>query len=570
MREEREKFHFFSLLPHPPKQLVFTKEKPAPKTVRGTKRTKHKIMKKTFFFLCFQIAFLLPLMSQDVVNDSVNAVIRKHGLDNSQVMEIASWITDVYGPRMTGSPMLDKATDWAVKQLKDWGLDNVHLDEWGPFGRGWEMKHFDMHCQAPMYFPIIAYPKAWSPSTKGTVKGEVIYLDASTEEDLAKYKGKLKGKFVLIDTIRVLKEWEEPLAKRLTPEELLEMANAPMPVRRPFRRMPRSGTNFYRTLRNFMYDEKPLATIDRSYKGDLGTVFVSGANAKEGNAQDKDAEVLPQVTMSVEHYNRIFRLLQKGIPVTLSMNLDAVYTNPDGMEHNIIADIPGSDLKDELVIFGAHFDSWHTGTGATDNAAGSAVMLEVARILKETIKETGIQPRRTLRIALWTGEEQGLYGSRGYVKKHVAETDNLGNFQDVKPQQSKISAYYNLDNGTGRIRGVYLQGNDKVGPTFRSWLDPFKDLGATTLTLQNTGGTDHLAFDAVGVPGFQFIQDNVAYWSRTHHSNMDNWDHLVEDDLKQAATIIASFVWHTAQRDEMLPRKKMEEAPARQLEGGSN
>ncbi len=526
-------------------------------------------MKKTILLFCLQSLFLVSLLAQEPVNDEVNTVIRKHGLDQSQVMDIASWITDVYGPRLTGSPMLDKATDWAMKQLKDWGYQNVHLDEWGPFGRGWEMKHFEMHCEAPMYFPIIAYPKAWSPSTNGTVKGEVVYLNASTEEELEQYKGKLKGKFVLIDTIRVLKEWEDPLAKRLTPEELLDMANAPMPVKRPFRRMPRSGRNFYRTLRAFLYEEQPLATVDRSYKGDLGTVFVSGASAKEGSATDEGAEVLPQVTMAVEHYNRIFRLLQKDIPVTLSMEIDAVYTNPDGMEHNIIAEIPGTDLKDEVVMFGAHFDSWHTGTGATDNAAGSAVMLEAARILMETVKETGIKPRRTLRIALWTGEEQGLYGSRGYVQKHLADTDNLGNLQNVKPEQEKISAYYNLDNGTGRIRGVYLQGNDQVSSIFRAWLDPFKDLGATTLTLQNTGGTDHLSFHAVGIPGFQFIQDNVAYWSRTHHSNMDNWDHLVGDDLKQAATIVASFVWHTSQRDEKLPRRKMEEVeePA---ESGSN
>lgn len=524
-------------------------------------------MKKTLF-ACMLAVFALSLTAQEMVDDSVNTVIRKHGLEKSQVMEIAGWVTDVYGPRLTGSPMLDKATDWAVKQLKDWGYQNVHLDEWGPFGRGWEMKHFEMHCEAPMYFPIIAYPKAWSPSTNGTVSGEVIYLDASSEEDLEKYKGKLKGKFVLIDTLRVLKEWEDPLAKRLTPEELLEMANAPMPTKQPFRRMPRSGRSFYRALRDFIYEEQPLATIDRSYKGDLGTVFVSGASSKEGSARDEGAEVLPQVTMAVEHYNRIFRLLQKGMPVTLSMEIDAAYANPDGMEHNIIAEIPGTDLKDEVVMFGAHFDSWHSGTGATDNAAGSAVMLETARILMETIKETGIKPRRTLRIALWTGEEQGLLGSKSYVRKYLADTDNLGNLQDVKPEQEKISAYYNLDNGTGKIRGVYLQGNDQVSHIFRAWLDPFKDLGATTLTLQNTGGTDHLSFHAVGIPGFQFIQDNVAYWSRTHHSNMDNWDHLVEDDLKQASTIVASFVWHTAQMDGKLPRRKMEEVT--EQESGSN
>ncbi len=521
-------------------------------------------MMKKLILLFAVLMPLMPLLAQQESDASTDVidVIRKHGLEQSQVMDIASWLTDVYGPRLTGSPMLDKATDWAVQTLTSWGMKNVHLDEWGPFGRGWELQHFEMHCEAPVYFPIIAYPQAWSPSTDGTVRGEVIYLDAASEEELEAYRGKLTGKFVFIDTLRVLEEWFDPLAKRFTAEELLKKANAGPPTPRPFRRMPRSGRSFYRTLRDFLYQEKPLAVVDRSYKGDYGTVFVSGASAREGSARDEGAEVLPQITMSVEHYNRIFRLLQKGIPVTLSMEIQARYTNPDGMEHNIIAEIPGTDLADEVVMFGAHFDSWHAGTGATDNAAGSAVMMEVARILLKTIEETGQQPRRTLRLALWTGEEQGLYGSRAYVKKYLAETDDLGNLQNVKPDQEKISAYYNLDNGTGKIRGVYLQGNDQVRLIFREWLDRFEDLDASTLTLENTGGTDHLPFHAVGIPAFQFIQDGIAYWSRTHHSNMDVYDHLVADDLKQAATIIAAFVWNTAQRDEKLPRRSLPSAEA--------
>ena len=365
-------------------------------------------MKK--LFILFAFFGIIPFaIGQEKVDEDINKIIRKHGLEEGQVMDIASWLTDVHGPRLTGSPMLDQATEWATDELKKWGMENVHLEEWGPFGRGWEMSHFEMHCTAPMYFPIIAYPKAWSPSTKGTVTGEVIYLDAATEEELEKYKGKLRGKFVMIDTIRVVKEMFEGAAKRWTPEQLLEKANAPMPTPRVFRNFPRSGRGFVKALRKLLYDEQPLAYMDRSYKGDLGTVFVSGARAKEGSARDEGAQILPQVTMSVEHYNRIFRLLNKGIPVTLSMNLDAKYTNPDGMEHNIIAEIPGTDLKDEVVILGAHFDSWHTGTGATDNAAGSAVMMEAARILLKTIEESGVKPRRTIRLALWTGEEQGLF-----------------------------------------------------------------------------------------------------------------------------------------------------------------
>jgi hypothetical protein len=515
-------------------------------------------MKRIQLSLLICTLLISGLSAQEEVNKDLNEIIRKHGLDSSQVIDIAGWMTDVYGPRLTGSPMLDKATDWAMKTLKDWGLENVHKESWGPFGRGWELEHFEVHTTSPSYAPLIAYPKAWSGSTYGTVSGEVIYLDASTEEELAEYKGKLDGKFVLLDTLREVEEWFEAPAARNGSERLLKLANSPMPTPRVFRGYRGSGANFRKALWTFLETEKPLAVIDRSYKGDLGTVFVSRARTAEGSPYEEGKEVIPQMTMSVEHYNRLFRLLQKDITATLSMELKAKYTNPDGMEHNIIAEIPGTDLKDEVVMFGAHFDSWHSGTGATDNAAGSSVMMETARILMEAIKESGIKPRRTLRLALWTGEEQGLLGSKAYVGEHFADTDPRGNPLSLKPEQEKISAYYNLDNGTGKIRGVYLQGNPDVAPIFRAWLDEFKDLEATTLTLSNTGGTDHRSFDGVGIPGFQFIQDPIAYFNRTHHSNMDNLDHLIEDDLKQAATIIASFVFHTAQRDEKLPRKELD------------
>ena len=511
-------------------------------------------MKLTYLFLLLLINTFV--WAQDD-NPSVIEVIKKHGLEETKVMEIASWITDVYGPRLTGSPGLDRATDWAKKQLNLWGMENVHLEEWGPFGRGWEMQHFEMHGNSPNYFPIIAYPKAWSPSVKGT--GEVIYFGAKTVEDLEKYRGKLKGKIVMVDTIRNVDEWFDAPAARHDSDALLNMANAAIPTPRPRRNRRFGGFNFNKAMWTFFEEEKPLAVIDRSYKGDLGTVFVSGARTGEGSARDDGKEVVPQVTLSVEHYNRIFRMIQKGIPVKLDLELKAKYTNKDGMEHNIIAEIPGTEKADEVVIFGAHYDSWHTGTGATDNGAGSAVMMEVARILKETIKETGIQPKRTLRLALWTGEEQGLFGSRNYVGKHYAELDEGGwTPQSLKPAQEKVSAYYNLDNGTGKIRGIYLQGNEKVAPIFREWFEELKDLDTGTITLRNTGGTDHLPFDGVGIPGFQFIQDPIAYFNRTHHSNMDNFDHLIEDDLKQAATIIAAFVWHTSQREEKLPRKDID------------
>ena len=507
------------------------------------------------FLLAFWFAF--PAMAQDKPDEAINKIIRKHGIEQGRVMETASWLTDVYGPRLTGSPMLDKATQWAMTQLKSWGLENVHLEQWGPFGRGWELKNFEMSATSPNFFPVIAIPKAWSPSTNGTVTGEVVYLNAEKAEDLGQYRGKLAGKIVFLEPARETKEWFEPLAARHDAKSLLDLANAATPVPMERGGMQRNPNQLNDLKWALLYDEKPLAIVDRSFKGDYGTVFVSGARAKEGRPQTAGAEVLPQVTMAVESYNRILRMIEKGVPVKLSLNLQTQYTNPDGMEHNIIAEIPGTDLKDEVVMFGGHFDSWHAGTGATDNGAGSAVMMEAARILMETIKESGQKPRRTLRIALWTGEEQGLLGSRGYVGDHFAEVEGFGQVKALKPEQDKIAGYFNLDNGTGKIRGVYLQGNAAVAPIFRAWLDAFKDLEASTLSLSNTGGTDHLAFDGVGIPGFQFIQEPMAYGNRTHHSNMDVWDHLVAEDLKQASTILASFIWHTSQRNEKLPRKPL-------------
>jgi len=512
-------------------------------------------MKKLFISTLISITACFTYAQE---NPDVIDVIKKHGMEESQVFETASWITDVYGPRLTGSPMLDKATEWAQSRLKEWGMTNVHLDEWGPFGRGWQMDYFTMHAETPNFWPIIAYPKAWSPSAAG--KGEGVYLDIKDSLDIENYRGKLSGKFVLMDTIRDVDPPFDAKGKRHSSEDLFEMATAAQPTPRPRRRSRAGGFNLNTAIWSMLENEKPIAVLDRSYKGDLGTVFVSGARSSDRDLiRSEGSYVVTQATLSVEHYNRIFRMMQKGIPVVLDMNLKSQYTNPDGMEHNIIAEIPGTDLADEVVMFGAHYDSWHTGTGATDNGSGSAVMMEAARILLKTIEETGIRPRRTLRLALWTGEEQGLWGSRKYVGEHYADFGESGfTPQVIKPASKKVSAYYNLDNGTGKIRGVYLQGNNAVGPIFREWLEPFEEFDAKTITLKNTGGTDHLAFDAVGIPGFQFIQDPMAYFARTHHSNMDNLDHLVEEDLKQAATIIAAFVWNTSQRETMLPRKQMD------------
>ncbi len=511
------------------------------------------------FILILPFSLIISLQAQEKVLSEINTAIRKYGLEESQVMEIASWLTDVYGPRLTGSSMLDQATTWATDQLETWGLENVHLEPWGPFGRGWDLEHFEMHMIQPSYAPIIAYPKAWSPSTPGEVQGSVIYLNAASKEDLSHYRGQLTGKVVFLDTVRQVKEPFTADAKRFDDHTLLSLANRRMPTPTRGRGYSRSGAGYSAYLWSFLQEEAPLAVVDRSFKGDLGTVFVAGARLSKGAPESPNQQVLPQVTMAIEHYNRILRLLHKGIEVQMALEIRARYTNEDLTEHNVIAEIPGTDLAHEVVMFGAHLDSWHTGTGATDNGAGSAVMMEVARILMATITETGVRPRRTLRLALWTGEEQGILGSRAYVREHFANTNPFGNPSEVYPLQDSISAYYNFDHGTGKIRGIYLQGNLATAPIFRSWLEPFSDLGASTLSWDKTGSTDHVSFDAVGIPGFQFIQDPMAYGTRTHHSNMDLWDHLEADDLKQAATIIASLVFHTAQRDQRMPRKSLED-----------
>lgn len=514
-------------------------------------------MKQIFSLIVF-VCFTITLTAQNGTdtNKDIADIIKKHGLDNSQVMDIASWITDVLGQRLTGSTGLKNANDWAKNKLTEMGMQNSHLEQWDDFGRGWDMTHFEMHAESPTYWPIIAYPKAWSSSSKGS--GEVIYLNATTIEELDKFKGNLSGKFVLIQDMREVEEAFEPTAKRHDSESLIVLANATQPVPRQGRRTgDPSAAELREATWELLESEKPLGVLDRSRKGDLGTVFVSGARTAKGSARDNDKYVVPQITLAIEHYNRIFRMLEKDIPVKLNIDSQSKYTNPDGNENNVIAEIPGTDLKDEVVMFGAHYDSWHAGTGATDNGAGSAVMMEAARILIETIKETGIKPRRTLRIALWSGEEQGLFGSRKYVGKHYANASKSGfGVTSLKQEQKKVSGYFNMDNGTGKIRGVYLQGNQAVSPIFREWLKPFHEMDASTLSLSNTGGTDHLAFDMAGIPGFQFIQEPISYSTKTHHSNMDNFDHLEAEDLKQAATIIAYFIWQTSQRDEQLPRKE--------------
>jgi len=514
----------------------------------------------------------------DAIDEAANAFFLAEGLQRSQVMEHLSWLCDVYGPRVTGSPNLRKAQDWAVKTFAAMGL-SARTETWGPFGRGWRCDHVSMAVVGDNPWPVIAYAKVWSPGIAST-EADVVHVAAMTKEQLA--AADLTGKIVLIEDVRTLGEPFEATAKRLDEKELLRLADQQVAeTQAPAQRAAAArGDNDFRMgfqrreeMLAMVQQKRPLAIVDRAAKGDYGTVFVQGASAVSPPGASREqrvrasavgADVIPQFTIAVEHYNRMCRLLAKGLPVRMAVELKVSFFTDDLNDRNVVADLAGGDgaLAGEFAMLGAHVDSWQSGTGATDNGCGSAVVIEAARLIAEYCKQTGAKPRRTVRACLWSGEEQGLLGSRAYVAEH------LGSATEPKPEHGRVAGYFNLDNGTGRIRGVYLQGNEAVAPIFRRWLRPFHVHGASTLTLDDTGGTDHLAFHGVGVPGFQFIQDPVAYSPKTHHSNMDVWDHAVADDLKQASVVMASFVWHTAQRADKLPRHVVTPRAGRGERGG--
>ncbi len=578
------------------------------------------------------VAFGLPMVSiqaqspAEKVDLEIVNKIKDEGLQRSKVMDTISYLTDVYGPRLTGAPKTKVAGEWTVSKLTEWGLQNAHLEPWGPFGRGWELESSSINMVEPSFSPLIAYPKAWSPSTQTKVRGVPIYLNATTEEELEKFRGKLGRAIVLLSPPREVKAWFEPPATRQTIEQLLGMANAEAPVARgmrggrggpggPSRNVPtgsaggppasgqpadavqRTGAPENRSAFQLQTDKWQLAfdegaaVVLEPGRGDGGTVFVASATMPRQASAERPAEggnpfargprpwsvdapqTLPQAVLAVEHYNRLIRMIERGAAPTLEVDISCKFFADDVNSFNVIAEIPGTDLKDEIVMLGGHFDSWHSGTGATDNAAGCGVALEAVRILQAI----EAKPRRTIRIALWTGEEQGLFGSRAYVADHFGKTvqptrgpgegggegaegrrERPTPKYELLPEHEKLSAYYNLDNGTGKIRGVYMQGNEQVRSIFRAWLAPFSDMDASTLTLSNTGGTDHLSFDGIGLPGFQFIQDPLEYDTRTHHSSMDVYERIQEEDMKQASIIMASFVYHTAMRDEKLPRKPLD------------
>jgi hypothetical protein len=517
-----------------------------------------RLTARSFAIALLVVLFSLGVFAQEKLDFQMLDRIRAEGLSNSKISDLLIYLCDIYGPRLPDSPQYIKAAEWMLGKAKEIGLVNAAREPYGTFGRSWELQKYYAAMTEPQYMPITGYPKAWTPGTNGVLKGPAVLIQAKTVADLDQYKGKLKGAIVLLQGEQDLPISFDPMASRLSEPDLEKLLLAPDPfVRRPQNPQMQDMMARQQVQQeiNKMLKAEGVGVIIDPGRGKFGTVFV-----QSGGSRSKGAEMpAPAIVIATEQYNRIVRILQKNVPVTLEVEVQASFTGDDLPGENVVAEIPGVDkkLKSELVMLGGHFDTWHGGTGATDDGAGCAVAFEALRILKAL----GVQPRRTIRMALWDAEEQGLVGSRGYVANHFFDRTK----KEKKPEYDALAAYFNFDNGSGKIRGVYSQGNSAVEPIFEQWLRPLKDLGADTVTHRNTGGTDHLSFDAVGLPGFQFIQDELEYDTLTHHSTMDVYDHLSRPDLMQAATVMAWFVYNAAMRDEKLPRKFFDpNAPAPQ------
>jgi hypothetical protein len=523
-------------------------------------------------------SYELPQPAIENLDLNMYQKIREEGLEHSHVMEYASALTDGIGPRLTGSPNLKKANEWTRDQFTSMGCTNAHLEDWGEFGMGWRQLNTWVRMSAPDTAVFIAQALPWSPSSNGAKNGQAIWIDAKDEKDLEKYKGKLAGKIIFFGEMRDVKPVDKPLFERRDDANLKSTVEFPIHVgqHEDFFASFIKRLEFREKAGKFFADEHAVGIVvpsrdGRNNGGSGGTIFDDGGSGMGWFSYKREhAEPLPIVVMAIENYGRVYRLLKANVPVSVEMDVETEFSGDHEHGFDTIAEIPGTDpkLKDEVVMVGGHLDSWASGTGATDNGAGTVVAMEVMRILN-ALK---IQPRRTIRVGLWTGEEQGEFGSYGYVKQHfgyvpLSEAPDQVKLPDflrkpagppvIKPEQAKISGYFNVDNGSGKIRGVYLQQNAAIASIFQQWIAPLGDLGVSTISMRDTGGTDHEAFDSVDVPGFQFIQDMLDYGSRTHHSNMDVYERLQAEDLAQAATVEAIFVYNTAMRDQMLPRKPM-------------
>jgi hypothetical protein len=517
----------------------------------------------------------VPVAQQpDKLDFAAIGQIRDEGLNRSQAMDTLFWLTDRYGPRVTGSPTMEEAGAWTMKKMTEWGLANVRREEFD-FGRSWSIVRFSAHLVEPQIQPLIGLPKTWSTGTDGAVTADVVRVTIATDADLAKYKGQLKGKIVLPQPARAVRMLEGPFIVRMDAELVKEAETTPIPAQRgrggrgagaaddtPGDQPAAGGggrgnQQFLARVQQFYKAEGVVAVFERGSDADTSNMGSNlsvnqqrpdGGTIFPGTVSRTAAAGVPQVTLAVEHYNRMVRLLEHNVPVKVELDVRVQFhENTKGF--NIVGEIPGTDLASEVVLLGAHFDSHSFATGATDNATGSTAMLEALRI----IKTLDLKPRRTIRVALWGGEEQGLLGSRAYVLAHFADPQTM----TLKPDHAKLSAYFNLDNGTGKIRGIWMQSNLAVRPIFAQWMAPLADLGVTILGPRSVASTDHSAFDNVGLPAFQFVQDRLEYNSRTHHSNMDTYDRVQRDDLIQQATVAAVFAYNAAMRDEKLPRKAL-------------
>jgi len=591
-------------------------------------RTTARPFRSVLALACLSLLAAAPGFAADepVDLDAVNA-IRNEGFEHSQVMDTARSLTVEIGSRLTGSPGMTRANEWTRDRLTEWGLENAHTEAWGPFGRGWSFDRAAIHLVDPVHEPLVGLPKAWTPGTDGPVRGEIMRVTIEDEDDLERYRGLLEGKVLLLDEPRELRDRSEPALEKYDEAELEELQKFEIPEDREEDWRTRFGKlwKLRQETNAFFAEEGAVATIEISSR-DSGLVRLGSG----GSRWPDESVGVPAVVLTAEHYNRLTRLLELAgggvqpapeedeeeaaagddegtamdgmagddgaeadepaeegarqaaedsdeadadeppIPVpVVEIDVVARFHDEDDMAYNTVAEIPGTDLADQVVMLGGHLDSWHPATGAADNAAGVAVAMEAVRILREA----GLRPRRTVRIALWSGEEQGLLGSRAYVHEHFGgkplpdseEERRKPSFLwpkdrgplEIRPEHAGLSAYFNVDNGGGKIRGIYTQGNVAVAPIFEAWLAPLHDLGATTVSTNDTGGTDHLAFDAVGLPGFQFIQDERDYFSTTHHTNADTFDHLDRESLMEASVVLATFVYQAANRDEMLPRKPL-------------
>ena len=521
------------------------------------------------------IAFVFPLFllapvasAEEPVDLDAVTKIRDQGFRHSEVMDLAWHLSEGVGPRLTGSPQELEAHRWAEATFEEWGLE-AWLEAYD-FGRSWMMERAQVRMLEPYVQPLEALPEAWSPGTDGPVRGRVVRATLESVEDLEEWKGKLSGAIVLLEEAAEPTQIDAELFRRWDEVRLEELEQYDIPSDRPskWRKRMLKRFNFWKSLAAFLEEEGVVATIEPSSR-DNGLVRVTG---NRSNREGDRPLGVPALAMTTEQYNRLVRMLDREIEPELEIDVAVRWFEEDGQAYNTLADMPGSDLADQIVMVGGHLDSWHTGTGATDNGGNCAVVMEALRILKDA----GLKPRRTIRAAFWSGEEQGYMGSRDYVKLHLAtrpeptdpEQLALPTFARERtwpiqplPGHAKVSAYFNIDNGGGQIRGIYAQENAAIVPIFEAWLEPFADLGADNVTMETTSGTDHQPFDWVGIPGFQFVQDGMDYMGRTHHSNVDTYDHLNPDDLKKSAVILASFIWHAANRDEMLPRKPMPTAP---------